>query len=142
MTNDFAWQRPSAADACARLTPSDPEAGCVVLRVPAASLDRAWQRSARPAQPAEVTTTAASITFGRVLATLQRTRTAPMPLVRYAGVPSAGGGPGSEITFVDGRDVLAAAIALGATDIEIVVPSGEAERFLADVGGQLVGPVV
>lgn len=137
---DIDWQRPRADDAAARLSPAEPQAACVVLRVPVAALDRVWQRSAVDADRLpDVTTTAASITFGRTLATLQRTRRASTPLVRYATTPRRGGAlREGEIEFIDGRDAFAAAMALGAAEVEIVVPAAEAQRFLDDVGGSRV----
>ena len=137
----IAWQRPSAVQAAALLRPEEPTASCTVLRVPAAGLDRAWQRTHGTERLPDATTTAASISFGRIVAQMYRTNTGQMPLVRYATHPPAGDGvqEDGEIVFADGRDSFAAATALGASEVEIVVPTVEAGRFLADVGGNSLG---
>lgn len=134
---DIAWQRPAPADAAARLAAASGTGGAAaryaVLRVPTVALDRAWQRTpANAERTADATTTAASISFGRTIAQLHRTNRATAPLVRYAAADSA------EILFADGRDVFAAAMALGVPEAEIVVREEEAQRFLDDVGGRRV----
>jgi hypothetical protein len=144
------WERPAAAAVAAQLRPQDPGAGCTVLIVPAASLERAWRRSragmGSEAPGTSPVTTGASVALSRLVQTMRRDRTAQTPVVRYAEHPPRLGASGiqepGELVFVDGQDTFAAALVLGVSFVEVVVPTAEVHRFLLDVGGSVVGALI